>query len=140
MTSGEARGGFDVLFSAANIESGRRCGPPDPRDVGLCCHDSVPAREMEVLGEEFEDVESFEGDLRGSRGVLSLRLDMSLGLAGSMFGLRRPDADSLNSGGNFTASSRTGVLVADLSEAGVPKLEEESLVGERERARSVGSI
>ena len=35
---------LDMMFSAANRDSGRLLVPVDPLELGRCCHDRVPAR------------------------------------------------------------------------------------------------
>ena len=57
VASGVARGDLAALFSEANIDNGRPFGPVDPREVGRCCHESVPARARGIaaLGDAVED-------------------------------------------------------------------------------------
>jgi len=61
--SGVAPGDLTALFSAATIDSGRLRALVEPRDVGRCCQDSVPARDgaIAALEDDLELVGAFAG-------------------------------------------------------------------------------
>ena len=46
--SGVPRGDLSLLFSVATTDNGRPLAPAEPREVGRCCHDSVPVRPNEL--------------------------------------------------------------------------------------------
>lgn len=56
--SAPALGDFAALFSVATIDKGLLRTPVDPRDIGRCCQESVPARDrgIEALGDVLEDM------------------------------------------------------------------------------------
>lgn len=134
------RGDFEALFSAANCDRGRARGPVDPLEVGRCCHDKVPALEgaIDELGDVVDSVAGLDGGWGRSRGG-----DGRLFEVASTGTLASSPIVSFNEAwggwkviGDIVTSSCLGLSIVDLTEAGVPPLEERSLVGEMDLARS----
>lgn len=136
-----ARGDLEVLFSVAICDKGRALGPVDPREVGLCCQESVPDLDggMAVLEEVSANVAGLTGGWGRTRGA-GERFPFdgpSLGL----FNMSFEDSPSVafgwsNATGDFGIPSVMVLPAVDLIEFGVPALEDASLVGEIDLARS----
>ncbi len=136
-----ARGDFAALFSAANCDRGRARGPVDPLEVGRCCHDKVPALEgaIDGLGDVVDSVAGLDGGWgrsRGGDGRLILEVASTGILASSPIVSFNEACEGCKVIGDIVTSSCLGLSIVDLTEVGVPPLEERSLVGEMDLARS----
>lgn len=130
-----------MLFSAAICDKGRALGPVDPREVGRCCHESVLDRERGTapLGEVLPSIAGFKGACgrsRGASGRFSFEGPSCKFLEHSPVTSSSERFDGTNVMGDFAISPFMALSAVDLIEVGVPALEDGSLVGEMDLARS----
>ena len=138
-----SRAGLATLCSEASTASGRVRAPVVSREDGRCCHESVPAREgaIAALGEVDDSVCGFEGACGVSRDAALASWALMLG--GAPLALRgassRPELpkDGGWQFGVFEKLSCMDILLFERTEPGVPALEEVSLIGDSDLARSV---
>ena len=137
-----ARGDFDALLPEAIIDDGRLLEAVGPRDVGRCCHERVPAREGAVatLGEGVGCIRGFDVGCGSSRGTVNPPSMISVGAPfvsqGTTSGLEGPDSGRWKDEA-LEKFSWMDISFPELMELGVPVLENVSLMGEIDLARSV---
>lgn len=134
--SGAEAGNLSALLSMITVELGRLRVLVEPREVGRCCHDNVPVRE--IVLEDTGDGVDVEGagtalERIGNRSkperafaLLFTPADPTLGE-----GLARGTAADIG-----VKCERVGVFAIERSELGVPTFDVDSFVGDIDRACS----